>query len=267
MNDIAPRIALVTGACGGIGSAVTRALLDGGATVVATDLSPREDRHIAPDSGNRCLLRELDVADETAWSRVIGEVEERFGRLDVLVNNAGTVRPSPLHSTSLEDYNRVVAVNQTGVFLGMRAALPLMMRRGSGLRITAQAPLPRVQRHSPEVAAVRRGEFGLERGRGNHQHGAGGVREAVAGHRGADEAAQRGAGSRADHEEIFRIACGVHEGRARGSPYRAALEGDTGLHYTEGRIEDLAESFDGRGTALGQGIGPEAVAASEFAAR
>ncbi|MFE1883644.1 SDR family NAD(P)-dependent oxidoreductase [Streptomyces diastatochromogenes] len=128
----AARIALVTGACGGIGTAVTRALLDDGATVIAADLSLRDGRPVDPGCADRFLARELDVADETSWSDLIDEVEERFGRLDVLVNNAGVMRPGPLHTTSLEDYTRMVAVNQTGVFLGMRAALPLMIRGGGG---------------------------------------------------------------------------------------------------------------------------------------
>ncbi|KUM99732.1 hypothetical protein AQI95_37890 [Streptomyces yokosukanensis] len=128
----AARIALVTGAAGGIGAAVTRALLDDGAIVVATDLPSRDGGPVPSELAGRLLPRPLDVADETSWNQVTDEIEERFGRLDVLVNNAGVMRPGPLHTTTVEDYARMVAVNQTGVFLGMRACLPLMIRAGGG---------------------------------------------------------------------------------------------------------------------------------------
>ncbi|GHD98969.1 SDR family NAD(P)-dependent oxidoreductase [Streptomyces alanosinicus] len=126
------RIALVTGAAGVIGSAVTRALLDDGAVVVAADLAARSAGPVPGELADRWLPRALDVADEASWSRLADEVEERFGRLDVLVNNAGVMRPGPLQTTTVEDYARMVAVNQTGVFLGMRACLPLMIRAGGG---------------------------------------------------------------------------------------------------------------------------------------
>ena len=73
----------------------------------------------------------LDVADEARWKDAVAVAQE-FGTLNVLVNNAGVVRMTPLATTSLVDYQGVVDVNQTGVFLGMKAVIPAMSKRGSG---------------------------------------------------------------------------------------------------------------------------------------
>ncbi len=73
-----------------------------------------------------------DVTDEAAWATAVSTAEKEFGRLEVLINNAGMLDMSGVEATSLEVWNRIVAVNQTGVFLGMKAAAPAMRRAGGG---------------------------------------------------------------------------------------------------------------------------------------
>jgi len=120
-------VALITGAAGGMGHAVANLFASEGAKVVATDVQDPE-----PAYGKEVRFRHLDVTDEAAWRRAVGEILEQEGRLDVLVNNAGVIAYEPLHELTLEDWQRVVAVNQAGVFLGMREAVPAMRQGGGG---------------------------------------------------------------------------------------------------------------------------------------
>ncbi len=118
-------VALVTGAAGGIGTAVCAALADSGATVVPTDLAsiPAHRRH---SSG----WLDLDVTCAEDWDHAVAEVRSRHGRLDILVNNAGIDIIEKFESMTLESWRRTQAVNVDGVFLGMQKALPLLRESG-----------------------------------------------------------------------------------------------------------------------------------------
>lgn len=126
MNRLDGKVALVTGAGRGIGRAIAEAFAAEGATVIATSQSASHD--FAP--GIR--YQQHDVADENDWRRIVEETTAEYGRVDVLVNNAGIIAYEPLHELSSSDWDRVVAVNQTGVFYGMREVMPGMLERGSG---------------------------------------------------------------------------------------------------------------------------------------
>ncbi|MFK8909871.1 SDR family NAD(P)-dependent oxidoreductase [Streptomyces sp. YS-3] len=131
------RVALVTGALGGIGAAVTRALLDQGMGVVVTDLDGDACREAAntlnsgPAPGT-AVGHPLDVTDPDSWQRVTRFARRRFGHLDVLVNNAGTLGIHGLESCTLQEWNRVVDTCQRGTWLGMRAAAPCLRSAGGG---------------------------------------------------------------------------------------------------------------------------------------
>jgi 3(or 17)beta-hydroxysteroid dehydrogenase len=108
-------------------------LLADGFTVAITDVQAAQGEERAAEHGLNFLAQE--VRDETRWSELIRDVEERFGRLDVLVNNAGIIGPTDAanpENARLEDWQRIFAVNVEGVFLGCRAAIPAMRRTGSG---------------------------------------------------------------------------------------------------------------------------------------
>ena len=124
------KVALITGGARGQGAAEAKMFAAEGATVVITDVLTEEGERTAGEIGGDFL--EHDVASEDRWGEVVAEVTDRHGRLDVLVNNAGILHAGRLVNTRTEDWDRVIAINQTGVFFGMRAVAPVMSEQGSG---------------------------------------------------------------------------------------------------------------------------------------
>lgn len=121
------KVALVTGASRGIGLGIVERFAEEGAIVYAGSTSNPPGVYPAGVTGVQ-----LDVSSEAGWKAVIDQIMAEQGRIDVLVNNAGIIVYDPVHSLSLDDWNKVVAVNQTGVFLGMREAIPHMQHQKSG---------------------------------------------------------------------------------------------------------------------------------------
>jgi NAD(P)-dependent dehydrogenase (short-subunit alcohol dehydrogenase family) len=120
------KVAVVTGAASGIGRATADLFAEEGATVYATDVDPR-------DGGGRIVPVRHDTSVEAEWEALLRRIEAEQGRLDILVNNAGIVGTyDTITTASMSDYHRVIAVNQTGFFLGMRFTIPLMQRGGKG---------------------------------------------------------------------------------------------------------------------------------------
>lgn len=131
-TSLTERVALVTGAAGGLGTAQARALAELGATLVVTDVVEAKGRALA-DSLPDSLYLPLDVSDAAQWNSVIATVTERLGQLDILVNNAGTGTPRSIAETTAEEFSRTMSVNLLGTFLGMQAALPAMKDRGGAI--------------------------------------------------------------------------------------------------------------------------------------
>lgn len=135
MGALNDRVAIITGGARGIGQAAARAMAAEGATVVVTDMIDDEGEAVAAsirEAGGQASYRHLDVTDETAWADTVKAVTDEHGRLDVLVNNAGIGSMERAENETLETWNKVVAVNQTSVMLGMRAAIPAMRASGGG---------------------------------------------------------------------------------------------------------------------------------------
>ena len=133
MKKLNRKTALVTGGASGLGRAIAERLATDGAIVVITDVHAGLGNVTASEVGLTFL--EHDVCDEIGWSRIIREVEERYGQLDILVNNAGIVGAMDAvnpETTTLANWRKVFAVNVEGVFLGCRAAIPAMRRAGGG---------------------------------------------------------------------------------------------------------------------------------------
>ena len=132
------KVALVTGAARGIGRATAELLAREGAFVVVTDLKDDEGAAVVEGLGARAAYRRLDVREEDGWEGAVAFAEERFGRLDVLVNNSGVTGfeedlgpQDPEHAT-LEGWRAVHATNLDGVFLGCKHAIRAMRRFGHG---------------------------------------------------------------------------------------------------------------------------------------
>ena len=135
INKLDNRVAIVTGGAGGIGKEICRCLIGEGAKVIMADLSESSAmtaiNEINPE-GDKVTYFRLDVADEESWQSLYKYVDTDFRRLDILVNNAGIYLLKDIEETSLSDWQNVMNVNATGVFIGTKLALPLMRPTGSG---------------------------------------------------------------------------------------------------------------------------------------
>jgi 3alpha(or 20beta)-hydroxysteroid dehydrogenase len=132
MGKLDGRVALVTGAGGGLGAAMARRFTAEGARVVLADRDPESVALLAKNLGAAADPFDLDVASEEGWDRIRAHVLSTHGRLDVLVNNAGIHNVVPLVALAFADYKAIVEVNQFGTFLGMRACAPLLALSGGG---------------------------------------------------------------------------------------------------------------------------------------
>ena len=132
MNNLEGKVALITGAARGQGAAEARLFASRGAKVVITDVLDEEGKKVAAEIGDSAHYIHLDVTDENAWTAAVSETVERFGKLNVLVNNAGIVQVKALVDCSVADYMKVVEINQLGVFLGMRSVAGPMKEAGIG---------------------------------------------------------------------------------------------------------------------------------------
>jgi 3alpha(or 20beta)-hydroxysteroid dehydrogenase len=143
MPRLTGKVALVTGAAGGIGACAAQRLAEEGAAVLLTDADAAGAGRVAQELGASVSSRGHDVTSEADWESVSAWALAAHGRVDVLVNNAGVFLAAPLAETSLEDFRRVIDVNLTGVFLGMRALAPTMsgQRAGSIINVSSVAGL------------------------------------------------------------------------------------------------------------------------------
>ena len=132
MGRVDGKAVIVTGAASGLGRAAATLLAREGASVVLADVNEAGAEALARELGAPACFQRLDVRDEAAWQLVIAETLRRFGRLDVLVNNAGIVVVASIEETTLEQWRAVQAVNSDGVFLGCKHAIPAMQRGGGG---------------------------------------------------------------------------------------------------------------------------------------
>jgi len=133
--DLLNNVALITGGARGIGAATAEALASAGATVVVTDVLDEEGERLAARilaGGSEARYQHLDVSDEANWERVIERTVAEFGGLHVLVNNAGIGTMPDVETETREAWDRLIAINQTGVWLGMKHAIPAMRESGGG---------------------------------------------------------------------------------------------------------------------------------------
>jgi 3alpha(or 20beta)-hydroxysteroid dehydrogenase len=169
------KTAIVTGAARGTGEATARLFVEEGARVVLADVLEEQGGAVARDLGRGALFQQLDVSSETGWRAAVERTLERFGSLDVLVNNAAVLLIKAIEDTEVAEFERVVAVNQTGPFLGIKAVMEPMKRAGAGsivnvssidgLRaqngIVAYAASKWALRGITRVAALELGRFGI----------------------------------------------------------------------------------------------------------
>jgi len=135
MSRLEGKIVLVTGAAMGLGQAFAKATAAEGARVVLADFNAEAGQQAVAEivaGGGLAEFVEIDVSSEAAWATVAATLEEKYGRLDVLVNNAGFAGPGSVEDCEMDVWNRTLSVNVTGVFLGCKAMLPLLKRSEGG---------------------------------------------------------------------------------------------------------------------------------------
>ncbi len=135
MGELEGKVAIVTGGARGIGAATAEALCREGASVVVTDVLDDAGRAFAEKlaaAGRRARYAHLDVSDPAGWERLVAETVRDLGRLDILVNNAGIASMADVEEETPEGWARTIAIDQSGVWLGMRAAAPHLRGAGGG---------------------------------------------------------------------------------------------------------------------------------------
>ncbi|MFV3307645.1 glucose 1-dehydrogenase [Pseudomonas sp. NY15181] len=132
MNRVQGKVCIVTGGASGIGREDALLLAAEGARVVITDLNEEAGRALAAEIGDNALFIRHDIASESDWKNVIKSTVERFGRLDVLVNNAAILAVASIEDTSLELWRKVQTINGDGYFLGCKYAIEAMKETGGG---------------------------------------------------------------------------------------------------------------------------------------
>lgn len=155
---LAGKVALISGGARGIGAATARLFAQEGARVVVGDVLEPEGRALEAElsgRGGQAAFVSLDVTREPDWERAVAAAVTRFGKLDVLVNNAGIGGAGRVEDTTLEEWHRVMEVNATGAFLGTRAAIPALRRAGGGaiVNISSQLGLVGMDDSSPQYQA------------------------------------------------------------------------------------------------------------------
>jgi len=129
------KVALISGGARGQGATEGKLFAREGAKIVLGDVLDEEGRKTASEiqaAGGSAVYVHLYVTQETDWKNAVGATVRNFGKLNVLINNAGILRMEGIEETTLEIWNRVVAVNQTGMFLGMKHAIPTIRQAGGG---------------------------------------------------------------------------------------------------------------------------------------
>ena len=157
------KIAIVTGAGRGIGEGIARKLAAEGATVVCADVNESDAQSVASGLGHGAVGRKLDVSNPSDCDALITDVHSKFGRLDVLINNAGINRDAMLHKMTDEQWQQVISVDLSGVFFMTRAASRVMRSAGSGRIVNISSASWMGNIGQANYAAAKAGVVGLTR--------------------------------------------------------------------------------------------------------
>lgn len=132
MARVEGKVAIITGGTGGMGVSHSRKLISEGAKVVITDIDEKKGNTLAAELGENALFIKHDVSSEEDWKKVVDQTEEKFGPVNILVNNAGITIKKSIEDFTLAEYKKVIDVNQVVIFLGMKTAVKSMKKVKSG---------------------------------------------------------------------------------------------------------------------------------------
>ncbi len=142
MGKLDGQVALISGAARGQGEAQARLFAKEGAAVALGDVLEEDGQRVAEsinDTGGQAMFQKLDVTEVSSWQSMVEETVGQFGRLDVVINNAGIARVKLIEESTLEEYLEVIRINQVGVWLGMQAAIPALKEAGGGCIINTSS--------------------------------------------------------------------------------------------------------------------------------
>ncbi|CAM5566120.1 oxidoreductase [Streptomyces spiroverticillatus] len=131
-NDLTGKTVIITGGARGLGAEAAKQAVAAGANVVITDVLDEDGKATAAELGERARFQHHDVTSEEDWARVAAYAVAEFGSIDGLVNNAGISTGQFLADESVEHFRKVLDINLTGVFIGMKAVIPAMRENGGG---------------------------------------------------------------------------------------------------------------------------------------
>lgn len=132
MARLEGKVAIITGSAQGMGAAHAKKFIEEGAKVILTDLNEEKGNAFAAELGENAIFVKQNVANEEDWKNVVAKAEEAFGPVNVLVNNAGITMAKSITDTSVEDYRKIVEINQVSVFLGIKSVVSSMEKAGQG---------------------------------------------------------------------------------------------------------------------------------------
>ncbi len=142
MGKLDGQVALISGGARGQGEAQARLFAREGAAVSLGDVLEDEGQLVAEsinDTGGQAMFQRLDVTEVGSWKSMVEETVSQFGRLDIVINNAGIARMKLIEDSTLEEYLEVIRINQLGVWLGMQAAIPALKEAGGGCIINTSS--------------------------------------------------------------------------------------------------------------------------------
>jgi 3-oxoacyl-[acyl-carrier protein] reductase len=157
------RVTIITGAAGGIGSAVAHLFAQHGAILILTDIRNKELQELTgtlKESEAEVLAVEHDIREPESWKSLVEKVRKKYGRIDILINNAGVIQPGTAEKISLDELHHQVSVNFLGTMNGCRAVLPTMKTQGSGKIVNVASlggivPMPGEAVYSATKFAIR----------------------------------------------------------------------------------------------------------------
>jgi len=158
MGRVQDKVALVTGGASGVGRATAQLLLDEGAFVAISDINAEAGEQFASACGERAIFVRHDVSSEADWSAALQAVQQRFGPLDILINNAGILLPGSIETATLAQFRQLMQVNADSCFLGCQQGVAAMKARGGSIvnmaSVSSWLPIEGYAGYSASKAAV-----------------------------------------------------------------------------------------------------------------
>lgn len=139
MFNLINKVAIITGASGGLGKEMALALSEQGAKIAIFDIKEKEGKRVVKNLRTKSKFYNVDSTDEDAIKNSINDVKKEFGKIDILINNAGIFYPTPINSTKKEDWEKIMSVNVTGYFLMAKHCTPNMKKGSRIINISSVA--------------------------------------------------------------------------------------------------------------------------------